>query len=197
MKNPFPEQIKALRIIRKELRGEVLFVETIFHSWTVARKISSAESVKKLKEENPKLLRQALRIISESLTDHVQLALEAGAAGIFLAVAAADDDVMTSEEYQKLVRETDHMVLDAAGGKSQLNILHMHGNKIHFDALLTLPAQVINYSIHGTGIGIEAAKRKFSGTLMGGLDESRIASLEDPVSMPKFRRPPRLCRGDG
>jgi hypothetical protein len=41
LKNPFPEQIKALRLIHKELRGQALFVETIFHSWNVAEKLSS------------------------------------------------------------------------------------------------------------------------------------------------------------
>jgi uroporphyrinogen decarboxylase len=181
LKNPFPEQIKALKIIRKELKGEVLFVETLFHSWTLARKLSSVESVRRLKEENPKLLKQVLRTISGSLANHVQLALEAGASGIFLAVAAADDEVMTSEEYIRLVRESDLVVLDAAGGKSQLNILHMHGNKIHFDTLVALPAQVINFSVHGTGISLEAAKRKFSGTLMGGLDETQIAAMDESV----------------
>ncbi len=179
LKNPYPEQVKALRIIQKELKGEVLYVETIFHSWTVARKLSSKQAVMKLKEENPNLLRQALRTLAQSQANHVRHALDAGAAGVFLAVEAANEDILTAEEYQKLVRESDLIVLDAAREGGHLNILHMHGNKIHFDLLVAYPVQVINYSIHGTGVELSTARTKFSGTLMGGLDETRIASLSE------------------
>ncbi len=177
LKNPFPEQVKALRIIQKELKGEVLFVETIFQSWTVARKLSSKQVVARLKDENPNLLRQVLRTISQSQANHVRHALDAGAAGIFLAVEAADADVMSAEEYQRLVRESDLIVLDAARTGGHLNILHMHGNKIHFDELIVHPVQVINYSVYGTGIDLGTAKTKFSGTIMGGMDETHIANL--------------------
>lgn len=177
LKNPFPEQIKALNIIHKELKGEALFVETIFQSWTVARKLSSRAALAKLKDENPDLLKRMLRTISQSQANHVRQALDAGAAGIFLAVEAANDDIMDAEEYQKLVRESDLIVLDAAQNGGHLNILHMHGNKIHFDLLVSYPVQIINYSVHGTGIDLNVAKTKFSGTIMGGLDENRIAKV--------------------
>ena len=177
LKNPFPEQIKALKIIHKELKGQAPFVETIFQSWTVAEKLSSRETVRKLKDQNPNLLKRVLRVISESQANHARLALEAGAAGIFLAIAAADDLVMDSQEYLKFVRESDLVILDATKGKSYLNILHLHGNKVHFDNMVAYPVQVINYSVHGTGMDLIRAKRKFSGTLMGGLDEVKIASL--------------------
>jgi uroporphyrinogen decarboxylase len=176
LKNPFPEQIKALKIIHKELKGQAPFVETIFQSWTVAEKLSSRETMRKLKDQNPNLLKRVLRVISESQANHVRLALEAGAAGIFLAVAAADDLVMDSQEYLKFVRESDLIILDATKGKSYLNVLHLHGNQVHFDNMVTYPVQVINYSVHGTGMNLVTAKRKFSGTLMGGLDEARMAS---------------------
>lgn len=176
-KNPFPEQVKALRIINKELKGQAPFVETIFHSWTVAEKLSSKEAIRKLKEENPKLLKKALRVISESQANHARLAVDAGAAGIFLAVAAADDVIMDSQEYMKLGRESDLIILDAVKDQGYLNILHIHGKKPHFDLLLTYPVQVVNYSSHATGVDLASIKKRFSGTLMGGLDETRIASL--------------------
>ena len=177
LKNPFPEQIKALRIIHKDLKGQAPFVETIFQSWTVAEKLSSRETMQKLKDQNPNLLKKVLRVISESQANHARLALEAGAAGIFLAVAAADDLVMDSQDYLKFVRESDLIILEATKGRSYLNILHLHGNKVHFDSSVTYPVQVINYSVHGTGMDLATAKKKFSGTLMGGLDEVKIARL--------------------
>jgi uroporphyrinogen-III decarboxylase len=35
---------------------------------------------------------------------------------------------------------------------------------------------VINYSVHGTGLGLTGARTKFTGTLMGGLNEEKIAT---------------------
>ena len=53
LKNPFPEQIKALKLIHKDVKGQAPFVETIFQSWTVAEKLSSKPTVRKLKEQDP------------------------------------------------------------------------------------------------------------------------------------------------
>lgn len=175
IKNPFPEQIKALRLIHKELKGQALFVETIFHSWNVAEKLSSKKELTDLKENDPKLFKKVLRAISESQANHARLALEAGAAGIFLAVSAADQFVTDSQDYMRMGRESDLIILDAVKEKGTLNILHVHGKKPHWDTLVTYPIQVMNYSVHGTGVGLADARRKFTGTLMGGLDEEKIA----------------------
>jgi len=179
LKNPFPEQIKALKLIHKEVKNQAPFVETIFQSWTVAERLSSKQAVRKLKEEDPGLLKKVLRTISESQANHAHLALESGAAGIFLAVAAADNLVMDPQEYLKHVRESDLIILAAAKDKSYLNILHLHGNRVHFENLSNYPVQVINYSVYGTKIGLSAAKRQFSGTFMGGLDENEIGNMSE------------------
>jgi uroporphyrinogen decarboxylase len=176
LKNPFPEQIKALRLINKDLKGQAPFVETIFQSWTVAEKLSSKKTLAQLKTEDPKLLKNVLRVISESQANHARLALDVGAAGIFLAVAAADDFVMDPQEYLKMVRESDLIILDALKDRSYLNILHVHGKKPHLDTLVTYPVQVLNYSLHETGTSLALARRKFTGTLMGGLNEAKIAT---------------------
>lgn len=176
LKNPFPEQIKALRLINKELKGQALFVETIFQSWTVAEKLSSKKAVSQLKDEDPKILKKVLRAISESQANHARLALDAGAAGIFLAVVAADSFVMDASEYMKMVRESDLMILDAVKDRSYLNILHIHGKKPHLENLLSYPVQVLNYSAHETGIALADMRKKFTGTLMGGLNEGKIAT---------------------
>jgi uroporphyrinogen decarboxylase len=176
LKNPFPEQIKALRLINRDLKGQAPFVETIFQSWTVAEKLSSKKALAQLKNDDPKLLKKVLRVISESQANHARLALDAGAAGIFLAVAAADNFVMDSPEYLKLVRESDLVILDALKDRSYLNILHVHGKKPHLETLVTYPVQVLNYSVHETEMSLALARRKFTGTLMGGLNEAKIAT---------------------
>jgi uroporphyrinogen decarboxylase len=176
LKNPFPEQIKALRLINKELKGQALFVETIFHSWNVAEKLSSKKDLTELKESDPKLFKKVLRAISESQANHARQALDAGAAGIFLAVSAADQFTTDAQDYAKMGRESDLIILDAVKDKGFLNILHVHGKKPHWDTLVTYPVQVMNYSVQSTGVGLSEARVKFTGTLMGGLNEEKIAA---------------------
>jgi len=176
LKNPFPEQVKALRLIHKELKGQALFVETIFQSWNVAEKLSSKKDLAQLRESDPKLFKNVLRAISESQANHARLALDAGAAGIFLAVSVADQFVMDSQDYLKMGRESDLIILDAVKDRGLLNILHVHGKKPHWDTLVTYPVQVMNYSVHATGVGLTDARRRFTGTLMGGLNEDKITT---------------------
>ena len=63
--NPFPEEIRALELIRDGLQGECHFIETVFNPWNQAGKLSSPEEVQKLKEEDPQKLLDALEAIAK------------------------------------------------------------------------------------------------------------------------------------
>jgi uroporphyrinogen decarboxylase len=175
LENPYPEQIKALQIINRELNHEAYFIETIFQPWRVAEKISSKEFVRRLLKENPLALEEALLKIADSLSNHAKLALKAGAAGVFLAVTAADEEVTSVEEYRKTVRESDLRVLKSTAGRAKFNVLHIHGSHPHWDELLNYPVPIVNYSIRETGIGMEKIAARFKGILMGGIDEIGVA----------------------
>ena len=60
LENPFPDQIRALELIRQGLNGDAYFVETIFNPFNVAEKLSSREDVRRLRDENPQALLDAL-----------------------------------------------------------------------------------------------------------------------------------------
>src|SRR5258708_3145489 len=53
VQNPFPEQLKALLVIKAGLGSSAHFVETIFNPWNLAEKQSSAAEVMRLKNEQP------------------------------------------------------------------------------------------------------------------------------------------------
>jgi uroporphyrinogen decarboxylase len=173
--NPYPEQIKALQIINREIGDEAYFVETIFQPWRVAEKISSKEIVRNLLKENPTLLRQALLHIAGSLSNHAKLALKTGAAGIFLANTAADEVVMSAKEYREIVKDSDLLVLKATTKRAKLNVLHIHGSHPHWNDLLNFPVKIVNYSMRETGIEMAKVATDFKGVLMGGIDEVGVA----------------------
>lgn len=175
--NPFPEQLRALEIIRDGLNGEVHFVETIFNPWNQAEKLSSKEEVQRLKAENPARLLSALEAIAESEANHVRKALKIGASGIFLAIANAQEGILTREEYARFSEPFDRLVLKAAAS-APLNILHIHGDKPYLDLFYRdWPAAALNYSAHTTGVPLAEARAAFGGALMGGIDEVNFRSL--------------------
>lgn len=177
--NPFPEQIRALQIIRQGLARRNYFVETIFNSWNQAEKLSSPEEVRRLMRERPQTLLDALEAINRSQINHARRAVAAGAAGIFLAIANADAKVLAREDYRKFSEPFDKALL-AAVRQAPLNILHLHGEQVYLDLFYKgWLARVIHYSIHATGVGFSEVRRSYSGVLMGGLDERNFRRLSE------------------
>src|SRR5215831_10380637 len=64
--NPFPQQIRALEMVRDNLSGAAYFLETIFNPWNVAQKLSSKEEVLRMKNQKPTALLNALDVIMQS-----------------------------------------------------------------------------------------------------------------------------------
>jgi uroporphyrinogen decarboxylase len=176
-KNPFPQQIVVLQKIRDELRGDAYFVETLFNPWKVAENLSSPEEVRRLQHEKPQVLLDALEAIAKSEANHARRSVAAGAAGIFLAIANAQTGYMTPEDYAKFSEPFDRMVLEAVRS-ARLNILHLHGDKVYLYRFYDgWPAAAINYSALATGVDISKLRAKYSGVILGGLDEVNYRKL--------------------
>jgi len=176
--DPFPQQIQALTAIRDGLQRSAHFVETIFNPWNVAEKLSSPAEVQRLKAAEPQTLLDALEAIAKSEAAHARRALNAGASGIFLAIANAQPRILARDDYQKFSAPFDRIVLEAVKD-APLNVLHLHGDAVDLDAFYTgWPAAVINYSTHGTKVGIDAVRARYAGVIAGGIDETAYRTLD-------------------
>ncbi len=176
LENPFPEQIRALELIRDGLNGDAYFIETVFNPWNVAEKLSSPGDVRRLKDENPTALLSALDAITQSEIAHAKRAFAAGARGILLAVANANGKEMTVADYARFSAPFDRRILAEAG--APLNVLHLHVDRPYLDPLQDFPAPVVNYSLHVTGIPISEMRRQFPrSVMMGGIDEVHYRDL--------------------
>ena len=174
--SPFPEQLVALELIRDGLNGQKHFLETFFNPWKVAENLSSKEAVLQLMREKPQALLDALEAIAKSEANHARAAFERGASGVFLAIANAQHGHLTRDEYKKFSEPFDRMVL-AAGKDAPMNTLHLHGDKVFLDHFWKgWPAQIINYDPFGAKVSLAAARKQFSGVLMGGLNHPTVAT---------------------
>jgi len=186
--NPFGPQIRAIELIREGIGADAHFVETIFNPWNVAEKLSTPAEVQRLKQENPKALADALDVIARSEANHARKAIAAGASGIFLAIANAQPEFLSEDDYAKWSEPYDRMVLDAVKD-APLNVLHLHGDHVYLDHFTKpWPARAINYSVHGTGVPFLELRKSYKGTLLGGLDEKNFRSLDEPELKAEWRR---------
>jgi uroporphyrinogen decarboxylase len=175
--NPFGQQIRALELIRDGVGADAYFVETIFNPYKVAENLTSTHEIAELVHGNPKLLADALEVIAISEANHAKRAIAAGASGVFFAIANADADVMSEPQYAKFSEPFDRMVLEAVKS-APLNILHLHGDHVYLNRFTNgWPVAAINYSAHATRAPLSTMRRKYSGVLMGGLDEKNFRSL--------------------
>lgn len=178
-KNPYPEQIRALEMIRDGLDGEAHFIETVFNPWNVAEKLSSPDEVRRVKDEKPQALLDALEVIAKSEANHAQRAIGAGASGVFLAIANAQDGILTPEEYRRFSEPFDKMIFEAVKD-APLNTMHLHGPEVYLGLFYEgWPATVFHYSTHETGVAVAEVRKRFDKVIMGGLDHELLRSLSE------------------
>ena len=175
--SPFPAQLRALELIRDGLSGTKHFVETVFNPWNVAEKLSSKEEVAAAMKEKPQALLDVLENIAKSEANHAKKAVENGVSGVFLAIANAQDGILTPEEYKRFSEPFDRMVIDAVKG-APLNIIHLHGERVYVHHFLdNWKGVAINYSVHETGVGFDIARQRTDCVLIGGIDHRSYVNV--------------------
>jgi uroporphyrinogen decarboxylase len=91
---------------------------------------------------------KGLSAIAQTFADYVLKLALVGVDGIFYATTWASDSLMTAQEYWKLARPYDMLVLEAAI-KLPFNMLHICGNRIHFEAMANYPVHAIHWDMRG------------------------------------------------
>jgi uroporphyrinogen decarboxylase len=177
------EQLSAISVIKERIGDEALFIETIFSPWTTARRLARSDFLVEAREGHPEVLLAAMDCIATSLANYAREAVARGAAGIFLSVSAATDDVMSHEEYDTWCRPFDLKILEAVRD-APFNVLHIHGSRIHFNSLLDYPVSAINWSHSTTLPMLKEGMARAGKTVMGGIDETTA----DRVSAPELMR---------
>lgn len=172
----FTQQLKALKLIGSKLSKEAYFIETIFSPWSIAHKMCREKIIKFMKE-SPEALLYGLEVITQSFECYLQEVLaETELSGIFLSIGGASYDFMTEKEYARFGRPFDLRILKIMK-KAPLNVLHLHGNRLHFKAMADYPVQAINWSHRHTPPTLKKARELYPGCLIAGVDEHNTDQL--------------------
>ncbi len=166
-------QNAALAAAAKELKGEVPILQTVFSPLTTARKLAGESLLGQLRSD-PEAVEAGLRVITDTTIAFALAALRGGAHGVFFATQLATTDVLALAEHQRFGARFDLEFFDALKGETRLNMLHVHGENIMFDALADYPVQMLNWHDRLTAPALGQALARFKGALVGGVEEREL-----------------------
>ena len=151
-------------------RADASTIPTVFSPLSLARKLSGDRLNYDLKE-NTRLVEDALEAITETILAFMEGCFREGAQGIFYSVQATSHALHTEAEYLRFGEPHDRRILEAVREPSRLTVLHCHGERLMFDRLAALPADVWNWDDRRAGPSLAEGKALVSGAVQGGLNQ--------------------------
>ncbi len=146
------EQLESLERICEALGGEAYFLETIFNPLSIAADlVQDDRTMLSLMQEDPRALKGALEVITDTFTNFAAACIKAGASGIFFATTEwASRDRLTEEQWEEWGRPYDLRVLAAVQG-APFNVLHVCKNNNMLYTLADYPVHAINWAVGSPG----------------------------------------------
>jgi len=179
------EHVDLVRLLKKRLAGTP-FVQTVFSpasalSFLVGRPTATtqlgvaqnhADTLLHLIRTQPKVVHQALELITSGLEKLAGAFVEAGADGVFFAITKlARQGALTPQEFEEFGKPYDLRVLKAVS-KARFNILHLCGPRVHWKQTVDYPVQALNWaSVGQENPTLAQAKETTNLALIGGVDE--------------------------
>jgi uroporphyrinogen decarboxylase len=147
----------------------------VFDPWQSLNRNLAAENMQHLMMNEPQALMTALEVVADNLIAYSKAAIEAGAAGIFMSIPAGKE-IVTREEFLTFVKPYAEKVLKGIQGLGPMTTLHVHGEELSFDDVIDLPVPIMNWWDRGPlGPSMQEVLRRFSGCVMGGIDQTIVA----------------------
>ena len=156
------EQLACLRAIRSELGPETPILQTIFSPLAQAKHLAPDVILLVHLRKFPEAVMKGLELIAQTARRFVEAAVETGIDGVFYAVQHAQATLLSGDEFDRFSRLADLSVLEAAQGL-WCNMLHIHGEHIHFDRVADYPVHILNW--HDRETAPSLAEAQAAGTL--------------------------------
>ncbi len=166
----YGKQLQLSQQMKRRLKEDIPFVQTIFSPLTVAKKLAGMRVFEDMRS-HPAYLHQALAAITQTTIDFVKANIEAGVSGFFLATQCATSDYITLEEHKEFGEKYDLQVVEAFAHDTPINILHIHGPNTYFKELAAYPVNCINWHDRWVEPCMAEARKLTDKCLLGGINE--------------------------
>ncbi len=170
------EHLRAVRLIRERLGGEVPVIMTLFTPLSVAaelagrRRSNPAEIL-----AHPGPLKRALDAIARTFREFARLLIEAGADGLFYATTRLGTrKYLTDDQFREFSVPYDLCVLEGASA-AWFNVLHVCGPRCMLDLTKDYPVAAYSWDMcDPTNPGPETVIHDWEKTAIGGLPQGEL-----------------------
>jgi len=174
------EQLKCLKMIVEAL-PEAPVIQTVFSPLAQMKNLGGERLLIDLRQ-NTADFKAALETITQSTLAFVREIAATGAAGIFYAVQHATSSLLSEAEFAEFGRDYDLRILEATRD-TWLNVVHLHGDNVYFDAVADYPVQVWNWHDRETGPSLADGLRKITGAACGGIARDSVMLCGQPAAV--------------
>lgn len=164
-------QLTCLKKIVEAL-PEVPVIQTVFSPLAQMKNLAGERLLIDLRQ-HPVEFKAALDVITQSTRAFVREVAATGAAGIFYAVQHATANLLSPAEFASFGREYDLQILEATKNY-WLNVMHIHGDNVYFDAVADYPLQIWNWHDRETGPSLQDGLQKIKGAACGGIARDQV-----------------------
>ncbi len=164
---------KALQLamrMQEYMQDDIPYIQTIFSPLTILNKLSGGHVLQDIKT-HPEVVKEALKVVTETNIGFVEENLKYGVAGFFLATQTALRDAITLDNYDEFARPFDYEVINSYKDKTYFNVLHIHGDNVYFKELLDYPVNSLSWHARTTPPTLKEARTMTDKCFVGGLKE--------------------------
>ena len=166
-------QLACLRSIRAGLGSDTPLLQTIFSPLAQAKNLAGNDFLLEHLRDRPSSVLRGLKTIAETTRRFIAAARETGIDGIFYAVQHAQANILSFEEYKLFGLMFDVQAIESAQGL-WCNMLHLHGQNVHFDLVHELPFHIVNWHDRESFPSLAEAQKLFAGVVCGGVRQDTL-----------------------
>jgi uroporphyrinogen decarboxylase len=166
-------QLECLRMTRAALSPDTPLLQTIFSPLAQAKNLAGNELLMDHLRNHPGSVMKGLKTIAETTRLFIDAARTTGIDGIFYAVQHAQRQFLSYEEYKLFGLPLDRETIEPAESL-WCNMLHLHGQDVHFELAGELPFQIVNWHDRETYPSLTEAQTLFKGVMCGGMRQDTL-----------------------
>jgi uroporphyrinogen decarboxylase len=166
-------QVHALALLYDTFGDDVPLLATIFSPLAQAKNLAGEKRALSHMRSHPELFTQGLKTIADTTIRYVEEATKAGISGIFYAIQHARYFLLSPAEYSLFGQPYDEEIL-ASASDLWLNMIHLHGEDIFFDAVEDYAVPFLNWHDRDSGVSLGEGLQRFSGAASGGVSRDTM-----------------------
>ena len=166
-------QLECIRLIRASLSPDTPLLQTIFSPLAQAKNLAGNDLLMEHLHHHPSAVMKGLKTIAESTRLFVEAACATGIDGIFYAIQHAQKQLLSFEEYKLFGLIFDRETIEPAQSL-WCNMLHLHGQQVHFELANELPFQIVNWHDRESYPSLTEAETLFRGVRCGGMRQDTL-----------------------